>query len=89
MVVVGSLAALQILSVNYLGSTAGLVPLDAKQHAFCILWGFTAIPVSAFFKWLPNKVTEKIPVLVNEDQAVQDDKLMSAFNKQANSKAFK
>jgi len=89
LVVVGSLAALQVLSVNYLGSTAGIAPLDAKQHAFCIIWGATALPVSAFLKWLPNKVTDKIPVLVNEDQAVSDDKLMSAFNKQANSKAFK
>jgi hypothetical protein len=89
LVVVVALMVLQTLSIYFLGSTIGVYPLSEKQHAFCVIWGFTAIPVSAFLKWLPNKLAEKLPVLVDENKAVQEDKLMNAFNSQANAKAFK
>lgn len=89
LVVVVAIGTFQILSIQWGGSAVGCAPLTVEQHAGCMLWGSTSFLISAILKWLPNKVTEKLPVLVNEDQAVQEDKVMSAFNKQANSKAFK
>lgn len=89
LVVMIGIIALQIFFVEYGGQAMQTTPLTPKQHAACILWGATTIIVSAFLKWLPNKVTEKIPALVNENEKVEEDKLLAAFNKQAKAKITK
>jgi len=79
--------ALQVLLVQYGGEAMQTVPLSAKEHAFCIVWGSTTLLVSTLFKLLvPNRFTEKLPALVNEDRNVNDDKLLKAFNSQAKAK---
>ncbi len=66
------------------------VPLTAKEHAFCIMWGCTTLLVSTIFKWIvPNSIAEKFPALVNEDKDISDDKLLKAFNSQAKAKVTK
>ena len=63
------------------------VPLTGEQHAFCIIWGFTAFIISAILKLTPAEFFEKMPIVVDENKAVdENDPIMSAYNKQAHAK---
>jgi hypothetical protein len=42
--------------------------------------------VSAILKLLPQKWTEKVPSVVDEDNMVKDDAIMNVFNKHAKAK---
>jgi Ca2+-transporting ATPase len=89
LIVITVIICLQVFFVELCGSLANTTPLTGKQHAFCILIGSSTLLVSVLLKLLPNKLTSKLPHLVNENQNVADDKLMAAFNKQANAKVTK
>jgi len=89
LVVMAVIIALQIFFVEYGGEAMQTTPLTGQQHAACIMWGATTLLVSVVLKMLPNKITEKIPALVNEDQDQKEDKLLNAFNKQAQAKVSK
>ena len=42
--------------------------------------------MGTILKALPNKITAKLPALVDEQKEIKDDKLLAAFNAQANAK---
>jgi len=86
LVVISAIIALQVLLVEYGGEAMQTTKLSAKQHAACIMWGATSLLFGTILKWLPNKITEKIPALVSEDKDLKDDKLLAAFNSQAKAK---
>jgi P-type Ca2+ transporter type 2C len=89
LVVISVIIALQYFLVEYGGEAMQTTSLTGEQHAACIIWGSTTLLIGTFLKWLPNKITEKIPALVNEDKNVEDDKLIQAFNSQAKAKVSK
>lgn len=57
-----------------------------------MLWGFGTVLVSTFLKLTPERWADKIPMKIRADEnAVMDknDKLMAAYNNQANAKVTK
>lgn len=89
LVVMTVIILLQVFFVQFCGKLANTAPLTGKQHAFCILMGSTTLLVSAILKLLPTQWSSKLPHFVNENNQVEDDKLMAAFNKQAKAKVMK
>lgn len=86
LVVIAAIMALQIVLVEYGGEAMQTTKLTAKQHASCIIWGSTSLLMGTILKALPNKITAKLPALVDEQKEIKDDKLLAAFNAQANAK---
>lgn len=79
--------AVQYCLIQYGGRMARCSPLTGPQHAFCILVGSTSIIASFALKLLPEKLNEKLPLLINERKVPTDDKIVAFYKKQAEAKA--
>lgn len=86
LVVVAGIMALQVLLVEYGGEAMQTTKLSAKQHASCVIWGSTSLLMGTILKALPNKITSKLPALVDEQKEIKEDKFLAAFNNQAKAK---
>jgi magnesium-transporting ATPase (P-type) len=88
-IVVGLMVA-QYFFVNWGSTMTRCAPLDAQQHAFCIVIGSTVLLIGALIKLTPVELTNKMPILVDENKAVdENNKIMAMYNQQANAKVTK
>jgi Ca2+-transporting ATPase len=62
-------------------SFAGNREMSSEEWATVILLGMTVLISCVGFKALPEKITNRIPKLVNENAGCDDNKFMKAFNK--------
>ena len=60
-----------------------LAPLTGKQHAACVLIGFFSIPACALLKLVPDRIVKKLPILIDENKSMENDPILSAYNKSA------
>lgn len=89
-IVVGGLMVMQIVIVEIFGGFTQCVSLSREQHAFCILWGSSTLIASALLKLIPAEITEKMPIAVDENKAVdENDPIMGMYNKHAAAKVSK
>jgi hypothetical protein len=89
MVILGGLFGLQYVFVQYGGQLTRCHALTAKEHAFCVLWGASTLVVSALLKLTPADLTDKMPIVVDENKPVnENDPIMGAYLKQANAKVI-
>jgi magnesium-transporting ATPase (P-type) len=80
--VIGGTIALQIFFVNHAGLMMKCTPLDSTQHAACILWGASVIPVALALKLTPDAWVHRIPVKVDEDKPMdENDFIMAQYSK--------
>ena len=87
---VGGLMVAQYFFVQ-LGSTmTRCAPLDAQQHAFSIVIGSTVLVAGAILKLTPAELTNKMPIVVDENKPVDEsNKVMLMYNQQASAKMTK
>lgn len=88
--IVLGLMVLQYFFVNWGATMTRCAPLDAQQHAFCIVIGSSVLLVGALFKLTPQELTNKLPIVVDENKGVDEsNKIMAMYNQQANAKMSK
>lgn len=88
--VVGGLFILQVVIVEFFGKLFTCTSLSQEQHAFCFLWGSSALIASALLKLLPAELTDKMPIAVDENKPIdENDPIMSMYNKHAAAKVSK
>jgi hypothetical protein len=89
-VIVAGTVAMQWFFVQYCGMVMRTAPLDGKQYAACIIFGFLCLPVCALVKAIPAKFLEKLPSPVDENKAIDpNDKLMGAYMNNAKGSVIK
>jgi magnesium-transporting ATPase (P-type) len=79
----------QVLFCQWGGSAFSVSPLTVTEHASCMMWGAGTVVVSTVLKLTPAHWAEKIPmkIRVDENQEIDpNDRIMAAYNKQANAK---
>lgn len=64
--------------------------VDMRHFMICVVCGFSVMLASTLFKLIPNKWIEgRMPMLDESKSIGGSSKLMSAYENQANAKAFK
>jgi Ca2+-transporting ATPase len=90
LVIVAGTIALQWFFVQYCGMIMRTAPLDGKQYAACIIFGFLCLPVCALVKAIPAKFLEKLPSPVDENKEIDpSDPIMGAYIKNAKGSVIK
>lgn len=88
-IVLGLMIA-QYFFVNWGATMTRCAPLTAEQHAFSIVIGSTVLLVGAILKLTPAELTNKLPIVVDENKGVdENNKIMAMYNQQANAKVTK
>jgi hypothetical protein len=60
-------------------------PISDKDFGTCVMWGFTVLIVSFLLKLTPAEWMEKVPIKINENQAMgADSKIVSFYQAQKN-----
>ena len=78
---------MQVVWINYINFILGTTQIDAKNFWTSIVWGSTALAVSAIVKATPAEWVEKIPVKIDEDKPMgEDSSLMKMYNDKAKGK---
>jgi Ca2+ transporting ATPase len=76
----------QYAMTQYGGRMTRCSPLTSEQHAFCILVGATALLAGFFLKLVPDRYTEKVPVLIDEKKSSEHNFFVKLFRSQADAK---
>lgn len=85
--VVGAVAAVQLLMVTIFARTARMYYLTSQQIAASIIWGSTVLVVSAVLKLTPDNWIKKLPITIDENKQIDEsDPLMRLYKTQANAK---
>ena len=81
-VIIAGITGLQYTFVQYGGILTTCHPLTPREHAFCIMWGSSVLVVSALLKLTPAEFFEKMPIVIDENKALdENDPIMAAYNK--------
>ena len=78
--------AVQYLMTQYGGRMVRCAALEPDQHAFCVLIGSSSLVAGFMLKFLPERINERIPSLIDETKSNEKDKLVQFYNKQAEAK---
>lgn len=89
LVVIGA-GVLQVFFVEYTRNFMQVYPINSTEQAYCMLWGASVILVSTILKLTPAEWVNKLPIRIDENKEIDpNDKILSAYNKQAQAKVSK